>query len=470
VENERGSLGRSSYRGVSWQAKCKKFEVRLKHEGKMQYIGVFQDEQAAAEAWDLHAVRLRGGSFPNLNFPERAQSYLATIEKEREKGATTLPAASSGAAASAQLSTAAATAAVRLQSPSVASSSPSVGGASRLRNRAGKPLGASVAAEPLTRVADDAEADGEAAEEASSRAGKRKAPLSTTSFSSSTSRRRQRDAMSASAASAASDEAHALDAMSLASPPKRARLAPPASSIATHGTVASGTLEVNSIHRADNPVRSTLVMMRPAPLMSLQPSGARATRQTASASLFASSSSSSASGGLEHNPSTIEIASTINLSALMSQGSSSGSSGMHSGGWAAPDASVQRSGIHPLADSLEGGTTGFNMDDTYSTAPNLSILNPHVQLQPMSLSFAPFASFGFTATTAAAAAAGIATGGVVPHDPIEAAWSSSAGEICGDSGLFEGSSSSSAVSNGLFLSGLAEFSTVPAPVSVSAAQ
>lgn len=30
------------------QAKCQKWEVRIKHEGKMRYVGVFADEEVAA--------------------------------------------------------------------------------------------------------------------------------------------------------------------------------------------------------------------------------------------------------------------------------------------------------------------------------------------------------------------------------------------------------------------------------------
>lgn len=78
-KSERGSMGRSEYRGISWQAKCHKWEARIKFNRKMRYIGVFVSEADAAAAWDREALRLRGRAFAHLNFPQRREEFLADI-------------------------------------------------------------------------------------------------------------------------------------------------------------------------------------------------------------------------------------------------------------------------------------------------------------------------------------------------------------------------------------------------------
>jgi len=101
IPGERSSMGRSIYRGISWQAKvggvhtrtapyrhsrsqacpqCNKYECRLKFQGKMRYVGVFTSEVVAAAAWDIEALRLRGkASAASANFPHLLPAYEAAI-------------------------------------------------------------------------------------------------------------------------------------------------------------------------------------------------------------------------------------------------------------------------------------------------------------------------------------------------------------------------------------------------------
>jgi hypothetical protein len=105
-EGERSRMGKSLYRGISWQvraaagnvnphecslealdvvqAKCSKFEARLKFNGKMRYIGVFTDEMEAAKAWDMEALRMRGRRVKRLNFPECEDEYIAKLQASGE--------------------------------------------------------------------------------------------------------------------------------------------------------------------------------------------------------------------------------------------------------------------------------------------------------------------------------------------------------------------------------------------------
>jgi hypothetical protein len=61
----------SQYRGVSWNKRAGKWQALLRREGKLQYLGYFSDEEAAARAYDAAALE-QWGSFARLNFPERA--------------------------------------------------------------------------------------------------------------------------------------------------------------------------------------------------------------------------------------------------------------------------------------------------------------------------------------------------------------------------------------------------------------
>lgn len=69
----RRSLDRSSssYVGVCWDKLTQKWRAQIGTEGRNKHIGLFEDEAAAARAYDL-AARQHHGDFARLNFPEVA--------------------------------------------------------------------------------------------------------------------------------------------------------------------------------------------------------------------------------------------------------------------------------------------------------------------------------------------------------------------------------------------------------------
>ena len=63
------SNGRSRYKGLAWQKRTGKWEVRITKCGKRRYLGTFDDEMEAAIAYDRKAEVLFG-EFAYLNFPQ----------------------------------------------------------------------------------------------------------------------------------------------------------------------------------------------------------------------------------------------------------------------------------------------------------------------------------------------------------------------------------------------------------------
>jgi hypothetical protein len=57
----------SNYLGVSWFKRDKKWICHIKKDGKSKHLGVFNDENEAARAYDS-AARSIHGEFANLNF------------------------------------------------------------------------------------------------------------------------------------------------------------------------------------------------------------------------------------------------------------------------------------------------------------------------------------------------------------------------------------------------------------------
>jgi hypothetical protein len=57
----------SQYKGVSWLKCGQAWMAYIKHHGKRSYLGLFNDEEDAARAYDVAAVRLFG-EFARPNF------------------------------------------------------------------------------------------------------------------------------------------------------------------------------------------------------------------------------------------------------------------------------------------------------------------------------------------------------------------------------------------------------------------
>lgn len=66
----------SAFRGVTWRKDCNRWGVSCGH----RYVGIFENEQEAARAYDLTALKLFGKN-ATLNFPLSAEAIDACIEE-----------------------------------------------------------------------------------------------------------------------------------------------------------------------------------------------------------------------------------------------------------------------------------------------------------------------------------------------------------------------------------------------------
>jgi hypothetical protein len=70
AEGENGHRQSSKYRGVSWFNRDKKWKARFNYGGKQQHLGLFEDEDEAARAYDS-AERAHKGEKARLDFPTK---------------------------------------------------------------------------------------------------------------------------------------------------------------------------------------------------------------------------------------------------------------------------------------------------------------------------------------------------------------------------------------------------------------
>jgi hypothetical protein len=66
--NQRAIQASSAYKGVSWDARCKRWCAQIRADGRATWLGRFCSEKDAARAYDAAARDLHG-EFARLNFP-----------------------------------------------------------------------------------------------------------------------------------------------------------------------------------------------------------------------------------------------------------------------------------------------------------------------------------------------------------------------------------------------------------------
>lgn len=62
----------SRFKGVRWEARCKKWQAEIGVNGRSKYLGVFDTEEEAAHVHD-EAARLLRGEYARLNFPREGE-------------------------------------------------------------------------------------------------------------------------------------------------------------------------------------------------------------------------------------------------------------------------------------------------------------------------------------------------------------------------------------------------------------
>jgi hypothetical protein len=72
----------SQYRGVSWFKRDNKWAAYIKYDGKLHHLGLFEDEEKAARAYD-RAAREHRGEKAQLNFPTKKEQAAVEAKQQR---------------------------------------------------------------------------------------------------------------------------------------------------------------------------------------------------------------------------------------------------------------------------------------------------------------------------------------------------------------------------------------------------
>lgn len=84
--NQKKRVGTSSrYKGVSWNARQQCWHAKIAVYGRTRYIGSFEDEKAAALAYD-RAAHSYHKEFASFNFPNHRQRLKGWLHKEDQHG------------------------------------------------------------------------------------------------------------------------------------------------------------------------------------------------------------------------------------------------------------------------------------------------------------------------------------------------------------------------------------------------
>eukprot|EP01046_Picozoa_sp_COSAG06_P008169 COSAG06_NODE_410_length_16089_cov_9.968793_15_plen_519_part_00 len=103
AKRRKKSATTSEYVGISWDKKRRKWRAHIKHDGKEQHLGSFDDEREVAKAADTAARRLRGEdahggrsgtNWHRLNFPTEGE-----VRRAQERGALLMEEEKTAAAA-----------------------------------------------------------------------------------------------------------------------------------------------------------------------------------------------------------------------------------------------------------------------------------------------------------------------------------------------------------------------------------
>lgn len=76
----------SKYTGVSWDSKAMKWKSQIYHNGKVNYIGIFENEEKAAKAYDYEYRQIHG---VNKNFPEISRKIPTFTGNDKPKNLMT---------------------------------------------------------------------------------------------------------------------------------------------------------------------------------------------------------------------------------------------------------------------------------------------------------------------------------------------------------------------------------------------